>query len=159
IVPTAPETGYGYIQRGVSAAADADTGVYRIARFVEKPSLERAQQFLQSGEYLWNSGMFMFRASRYLEELERFSQPIARASAKAFGSARADLDFVRIDAKTFEQCPSDSIDYAVMEKTSDAVVVPLQAGWSDVGSWSALHAACDTDGHGNVARGDVIAED
>ncbi len=155
IVPNAPETGYGYIQR----AASESNGIYRIARFVEKPSLERAQQFLQSGDYLWNSGMFMFRARRYLEELERFAPQIARMSRGAFDSARADLDFIRIDAKTFENCPSDSIDYSVMEKTSDAVVVPLDAGWSDVGSWSALHDACATDGHGNVARGDVIAED
>jgi mannose-1-phosphate guanylyltransferase/mannose-6-phosphate isomerase len=157
IVPGAPETGYGYIHRG--AAISTDSGVYQIARFVEKPSLERAQQFLQSGDYLWNSGMFMFRASRYLEELERFAPQIARVARHASESAKADLDFVRIDAKTFENCPSDSIDYAVMEKTSDAVVVPLAAGWSDVGSWSALHEACATDGHGNVARGDVIAED
>jgi mannose-1-phosphate guanylyltransferase / mannose-6-phosphate isomerase len=159
IVPSAPETGYGYIQRGDASSGNGNHGVYRIARFVEKPSLERAQQFLKSGDYLWNSGMFMFRASRYLEELERFAPEIARVSRNAFESARSDLDFMRIDAKTFEQCPSDSIDYAVLEKTSDAVVVPLAAGWSDVGSWSALHAACETDGHGNVARGDVIAED
>jgi mannose-1-phosphate guanylyltransferase/mannose-6-phosphate isomerase len=157
IVPDAPETGYGYIQRG--AATAADSGVYKIARFVEKPSLERAQQFLQSGDHLWNSGMFMFRARRYLEELERFAPQIAHATRSAFESAKTDLDFIRVDAKTFESCPGDSIDYAVMEKTSDAVVVPLDAGWSDVGSWSALHEACEPDGHGNVARGDVIAED
>jgi mannose-1-phosphate guanylyltransferase/mannose-6-phosphate isomerase len=133
--------------------------VYRIARFVEKPSLERAQQFLQSGDYLWNSGMFMFRAGRYLQELERFAPQIARFCRSAFESSKSDLDFTRIDAKAFEQCPSDSIDYAVMEKTSEAIVVPLDAGWSDVGSWSALHEACDADAHGNVSRGDVIAED
>ena len=156
IVPNAPETGYGYIQRG---AASADEGVYAIARFVEKPSLERARQFLQSGDYLWNSGMFMFRASRYLQELERFAPLIARVCQNAFDGAKSDLDFMRIDAKVFEQCPSDSIDYAVMEKTSDAVVVPLDAGWSDVGSWSALHEASDADVHGNVSRGDVISED
>jgi mannose-1-phosphate guanylyltransferase/mannose-6-phosphate isomerase len=159
IVPSAPETGYGYIHRGKDCSNEGHDGVYRIGRFVEKPSHERAQQFLQAGDYLWNSGMFMFRASRYLEELERYAPQIARVSRHAFENARADLDFVRIDAKAFEQCPSDSIDYAVMEKTSDAVVVPLDAGWSDVGSWSALHEACETDGHGNVARGDVIAED
>jgi mannose-1-phosphate guanylyltransferase/mannose-6-phosphate isomerase len=157
IVPNAPETGYGYIQRGQPDSVDS--GVYRIARFVEKPSVERAQQFLASGDHLWNSGMFMFRARRYLEEIERFAPQIARICRSAFEAAKADLDFVRVDAKIFETCPSDSIDYAVMEKTSDAVVVPLDAGWSDVGSWSALHDACETDGHGNVARGDVIAED
>jgi len=159
IVPSAPETGYGYIQRGEAGSADGVSGVYRIARFVEKPSLERAKQFLQSGDYLWNSGMFMFRAGRYLQELERFAPQIARFCRSAFESSKSDLDFTRIDAKAFEQCPSDSIDYAVMEKTSEAIVVPLDAGWSDVGSWSALHEACDADAHGNVSRGDVIAED
>jgi len=157
IVPSAPETGYGYIQRGSESAAAA--GLFQIARFVEKPDLERAQQFLQSGDYLWNSGMFMFRAGRYLQELEKFAPQIARVCRAAFENAASDLDFMRIDAKTFENCPSDSIDYAVMEKTSDAVVVPLDAGWSDVGSWSALHDACDADRHGNVSRGDVISED
>ena len=157
IVPSAPETGYGYIQRGESAAGSS--GVYRIARFVEKPSLDRAQQFLQSGDYFWNSGMFMFRAGCYLQELERFAPQMARVCRSAVENAKSDLDFTRIDAKLFEQCPSDSIDYAVMEKTSDAIVVPLDAGWSDVGSWSALHEACDADAHGNVSRGDVIAED
>jgi mannose-1-phosphate guanylyltransferase/mannose-6-phosphate isomerase len=159
IVPGAPETGYGYIQRGEAGSADGSGGVYRISRFVEKPSLERAQQFLQSGDYLWNSGMFMFRAGRYLQELERFAPQMARVCRSAFETAKSDLDFMRIDAKTFELCPSDSIDYAVMEKTSDAIVVPLDAGWSDVGSWSALHDACEADAHGNVSRGDVIAED
>jgi len=157
IVPSAPETGYGYIQRGAETAAGA--GLFQIARFVEKPNLERAQQFLKSGDYLWNSGMFMFRASRYLQELEKFAPQIARVCRAAFENAKSDLDFMRVDAKTFENCPSDSIDYAVMEKTSDAVVVPLAAGWSDVGSWSALHEACDADSHGNVSRGDVISED
>src|SRR6202012_4574499 len=131
----------------------------QIARFVEKPPLERAKEFLKSGDYLWNSGMFMFRASRYLQELERFAPQIAKVCRSAFESAHSDLDFERIDAKIFEQCPSDSIDYAVMEKTSDAVVVPLDAGWSDVGSWSALHDASSSDGFGNVSRGDVISED
>ena len=157
IVPSAPETGYGYIQTGTETAAGA--GLFQIARFVEKPNLERAQQFLKSGAYLWNSGMFMFRASRYLQELEKFAPQIARVCRFAFDNAKSDLDFMRVDAKAFESCPSDSIDYAVMEKTSDAVVVPLAAGWSDVGSWSALHEACDSDNHGNVSRGDVISED
>jgi mannose-1-phosphate guanylyltransferase/mannose-6-phosphate isomerase len=156
IVPNTPETGYGYIQRG---AASGISGVHQIARFVEKPPLERAQEFLKSGDYFWNSGMFMFRASRYLQELERFAPEIAKVCRSAFDSARSDLDFIRVDAKIFAQCPSDSIDYAVMEKTSDAVVVPLDAGWSDVGSWAALHEASDSDAHGNVSRGDVISED
>jgi mannose-1-phosphate guanylyltransferase / mannose-6-phosphate isomerase len=156
IVPSAPETGYGYIQQG---AASGNDGVRRIARFVEKPSLDRAREFLQSGEYLWNSGMFMFQAGRYLREVELFAPQIAKVCRSAFAGARMDLDFVRIDAALFGQCPSDSIDYAVMEKTSDAVVVPLDAGWSDVGSWSALHEASEADSHGNVSRGDVISED
>ena len=154
IVPTAPETGYGYIQRGTAEGA-----VFRIARFVEKPDLERAQQFLAGGEHYWNSGMFLFGARRYLGELERLAPQMARTVAEAFGSAQADLDFTRIDARRFETCPADSIDYAVMEKTRDAVVVPLAAGWSDVGSWAALHEASSADANGNVARGDVIVED
>jgi mannose-1-phosphate guanylyltransferase / mannose-6-phosphate isomerase len=155
VVPLIPETGYGYIQRGAAASA----GAYRIARFVEKPEAERAQQFLTSGEYYWNSGMFMFRAQRYLEELARFAPEIARVCAAAWGAAKADLDFTRVDAKIFEACPADSIDYAVMEKTTDAVVVPLDAGWSDVGSWSALHEATDADACGNVTHGDIVIED
>jgi mannose-1-phosphate guanylyltransferase / mannose-6-phosphate isomerase len=155
VVPLIPETGYGYIQRGAAASA----GAYRIARFVEKPDAQRAQQFLTSGEYYWNSGMFMFRAQRYLEELARFAPEIARVCAAAWGAAKADLDFTRVDAKIFEACPSDSIDYAVMEKTTDAVVVPLDAGWSDVGSWSALHEATDADACGNVMHGDIVIED
>src|ERR1700761_735158 len=157
IVPNTPEVGYGYIQMG--AVAGQLAGIRQIARFVEKPPLERAKEFLKSGDYLWNSGMFMFRASRYLQELERFAPQIAKVCRSAFDNAQTDLDFVRVDAKTFEQCPSDSIDYAVMEKTSDAVVVPLDAGWSDVGSWAALHEASNADRHGNVSRGDVISED
>ena len=154
IVPGTPETGYGYIQRGTSTGA-----VHQIARFVEKPTAERAREFVKSGDHYWNSGMFMFRARRYLQELERFAPQIAKACQAAFLGAKSDLDFTRIDAKTFEQCPADSIDYAVMEKTSEAVVVPLDAGWSDVGSWAALHEASEADGHGNVTHGDVISED
>ncbi len=154
VVPSAPETGYGYIQR-----AEQGGGVHRIARFVEKPDAERAAQFVRSGEYYWNSGMFLFRARRYLQELEKHVPEIAKVCAGAFSSAKSDLDFTRIDPKAFESCPSDSIDYAVMERTEDAVVVPLDAGWSDVGSWAALHGASEADGRGNVARGDVISED
>jgi mannose-1-phosphate guanylyltransferase / mannose-6-phosphate isomerase len=154
IVPTAAETGYGYIQQGAS-----DGALHRIARFIEKPSLERAREFVKSGDYYWNSGMFMFRARRYLEELERFAPQIAHVCANVFQAAKTDLDFTRLDRKAFESCPSDSIDYAVMEKTADAVVVPLAAGWSDVGSWAALHDASQSDSRGNVARGDVIHED
>jgi len=154
IVAHSPQTGYGYIRRGAAIGA-----VHRIEQFVEKPDLERAQAFVDSGEYYWNSGMFMFQARRYLEELERWAPAIAQACRAASEAATADLDFTRIDPKSFAACPSDSIDYAVMEKTGDAVVVPLDAGWSDVGSWSALHEASPADAQGNVARGDVIIED
>ena len=154
IVPSTPETGYGYIQRGNATGA-----VHQITRFVEKPTLERAREFVKSGDYYWNSGMFMFRARRYLQELESLAPEIAKACQAAFLGAKADLDFTRIDAKAFEHCPADSIDYAVMEKTSEAVMVPLDAGWSDVGSWAALHEASDADSHGNVTHGDVISED
>jgi mannose-1-phosphate guanylyltransferase/mannose-6-phosphate isomerase len=154
IVPGSPETGYGYIQRGAAQGA-----VYSIARFVEKPDLARAQQFLKAGDYYWNSGMFLFRAGRYLEELALLAPEMSVACRAAFEQGREDLDFTRLDVDAFEACPSDSIDYAVMEKTRGAVVVPLDAGWSDVGSWSALHAASDADADGNVAHGDVLQED
>jgi mannose-1-phosphate guanylyltransferase/mannose-6-phosphate isomerase len=157
VVPDAPETGYGYIRR--AAVAGASGGVYPIDRFVEKPDLATAQGFLASGEYYWNSGMFLFGARRYLRELETQAPDIAAAVTAAFGAAKGDLDFLRIDAEAFAACRSDSIDYAVMEKTREAVVVPLAAGWSDVGSWSSLHAAVESDADGNVLRGDVIAED
>jgi mannose-1-phosphate guanylyltransferase/mannose-6-phosphate isomerase len=157
VVPEAPETGYGYIRR--AAVAGASGGVYPIDRFVEKPDLATAQGFLASGEYYWNSGMFLFGARRYLRELETQAPDIAEAVTAAFGAAKGDLDFLRIDAEAFAACRSDSIDYAVMEKTREAVVVPLAAGWSDVGSWSSLHAAVESDVDGNVLRGDVIAED
>jgi len=154
IVPTTPETGYGYIRRGVLQG-----GSYRIAEYVEKPELARAQAFLSSGEYYWNGGMFLFRARRYLEELERFAPDIAAACAASFAGAVRDLDFTRIDAAAFRECRSESIDYAVMEKTADAVVVPLQAGWSDVGNWSSLHEVSPHDPHGNSLVGDVLVED
>lgn len=154
VVPDAPETGYGYIQRGAPLA-----GASRIAAFVEKPAKAVAEQYLAAGNYLWNSGMFVFRAARYLEELRRHAPDIAASAEVAYRDAKRDLDFTRIDAKAFEACRSDSIDYAVMEKTADAVVVSLDAGWSDVGSWSSLYQAIDRDASGNVSKGDVIAED
>jgi mannose-1-phosphate guanylyltransferase/mannose-6-phosphate isomerase len=154
VVPHAPETGFGYIQRGPPAG-----GGWRIAQFTEKPVRERAQEFLASGEYFWNSGMFVFAARRFLAELERHAPDIAAACPRAFRAACADLDFTRIDAEAFAACRSESVDYAVMEKTSDAVVVALEAGWSDVGSWDSLHGANEPDGEGNVIRGDVVAED
>ena len=154
IVPGAPETGYGYIRRGAPLGS-----AYAIAQFVEKPDLARAQQFVDSGEYYWNSGMFLFKASRYLEELTAHAPDIAEAARAAGLAAEPDLDFVRINKAAFELCRSESIDYAVMEKTADAVVVPLDAGWSDVGSWDALHQASSADADGNVFMGDIVAED
>jgi mannose-1-phosphate guanylyltransferase/mannose-6-phosphate isomerase len=154
IVPTAAEVGYGYIRRGGLSG-----GSYRIAEFVEKPELARAQDFAASGEYYWNSGMFLFRARRYLEELEKFAPDIASVCRNSFAGAIRDLDFTRIDAAAFRDCRSESIDYAVMEKTADAVMVPLDAGWSDVGNWTSLHAACEQDAQGNALFGDVMVED
>jgi mannose-1-phosphate guanylyltransferase/mannose-6-phosphate isomerase len=161
IVPTAPETGYGYIKKAPSdgKAAAQGAAVHPIAQFVEKPTAERAQQFLADGNYFWNSGMFLFKASSYLKELQRFAPDIAAAAQAALTAAQPDLDFVRVDKAAFEACRSDSIDYAVMEKTADAVVVPLDAGWSDVGSWSSLQDALPGDANGNVTRGDVLHED
>lgn len=125
-------------------------------RFVEKPSLDIAEEYLASGEYFWNSGMFMFRASRYLDELERHQPSILAACRQALAAGTQDMHFVRVDAATFAACPEDSVDYAVMEKTNDAVMVPLDAGWSDVGSWSALWEASNKDAEGNVFKGDVL---
>ncbi|MEA9563704.1 MULTISPECIES: mannose-1-phosphate guanylyltransferase/mannose-6-phosphate isomerase [unclassified Xanthomonas] len=153
IKPTAPETGYGYIKAG------AGTGVTAVERFVEKPDLATAQSYLASGEYYWNSGMFLFRASRYLEELRKFHPAIADACQKAWENGKRDADFTRLDKDAFAASPSDSIDYAVMEKTADAVVVPLDAGWNDVGSWSSLLDVSEQDAHGNAHHGDVIQMD
>jgi len=154
IVARAPETGYGYIRRG--AGTDA---VRPVAEFVEKPDLERAQHFIASGDYFWNSGMFLFGARRYLDELAQYAPDIAETCARASATARRDTDFTRVDAEIFSTCRSDSIDYAVMEKTRDAVMVPLDADWNDVGSWTALHDILPADAQGNVTRGDVLLED
>ncbi len=153
-VARTPETGYGYIRRGEGPGA-----VRPVARFVEKPDLERARQFVASGDYFWNSGMFLFGARRYLDELAQFAPDIADVCSRASGHAERDKDFTRVDAQVFATCRSDSVDYAVMEKTRDAVMVPLDAGWNDVGSWAALHEVLPADENGNVARGDVLLED
>jgi mannose-1-phosphate guanylyltransferase/mannose-6-phosphate isomerase len=155
IVPTAPETGYGYIHRGAATATD---GSFRVDRFVEKPDLATAQGFLADGNYFWNSGMFLFRAERYLGELKEFQPAIASAVDTAMKDSYRDLDFCRLDEKAFAACPSDSIDYAVMEHTQHAVVVPADIGWSDVGSWSALWEVQKGDADGNVLRGDVYVD-
>jgi mannose-1-phosphate guanylyltransferase / mannose-6-phosphate isomerase len=158
VVAYAPETGYGYIRRR-SLPADGARQAYPVAEFVEKPSLERAREFVASGNYYWNSGMFVFRAARFLKELRHFAPDILAAATAAMERATLDLDFVRIDKAAFEAARSESIDYAVMEKTRDAIVVPLDAGWSDVGSWSSLCDALPADEHGNVLHGDVLVHD
>jgi mannose-1-phosphate guanylyltransferase/mannose-6-phosphate isomerase len=154
IVAHAPETGYGYIRRGEGTGP-----AYPVAQFIEKPPLDLAGQFVASGDYYWNSGMFVFTAERYLAELAAFAPDILEASRAAFRAAKTDLDFVRIDKAEFEKCRSESIDYAVMEKTRDALVLPLDAGWSDVGSWSSLFDALPADEEGNVLQGDVLIHD
>ena len=156
IVPQAPETGYGYIRRG--AGLPACDGCYRVERFVEKPDLATAEAFVADGGYYWNSGMFMFAAERYLDELVKFAPDIAAAAEKSVATGYRDLDFCRLDEAAFSECPSDSIDYAVMEHTADAVVVPADIGWSDVGSWSALWEVQEHDENGNARRGDVYLD-
>jgi len=155
IVPHQPHTGYGYIKRGKTA----HNGGYDVEKFVEKPDQDTAIKFLKSGDYLWNSGMFMFRASRYLEELEKFQPEVLRHAKLAYEAAAADFDFIRLDAEKFAECPGISIDYAVMEHTAQAQVVPLDAGWSDIGSWASLWQVCEKDSEGNSLTGDIIAED
>jgi mannose-1-phosphate guanylyltransferase/mannose-6-phosphate isomerase len=156
IVPTGPETGYGYIRRGTACASASDC--YKVERFVEKPEREIAEGFVRDGGYYWNSGMFLFRAERYLAELEQFRPEIATASEAAVRLGYRDLDFCRLHEASFQGSPSDSIDYAVMERTADAVVVPADIGWSDVGSWSALWEVQQGDADGNVQRGDVYLD-
>ncbi|MGB9991157.1 mannose-1-phosphate guanylyltransferase/mannose-6-phosphate isomerase [Pseudoduganella rhizocola] len=155
IVPAGPETGYGYIKSGEALAGE---GAFKVDRFVEKPDRETAQGFVAAGNYFWNSGMFLFRADSYLKELQQFQPAMAAASAEAVEKGYGDLDFCRLEEAAFTACPSDSIDYAVMEHTRHAVVVPASIGWSDVGSWSALWEVQDGDGNGNVSRGDVYLD-
>ncbi|WP_237067933.1 mannose-1-phosphate guanylyltransferase/mannose-6-phosphate isomerase [Microbulbifer guangxiensis] len=158
ILPTAPETGYGYIRRGSEIHAQ-EHAAFRVDKFVEKPDTTTAEKYQQSGEYLWNSGMFLFRASRYVEELGKHRPDILSACERAMAKASQDADFIRPGKSAFLESPEDSIDYAVMEKTHDAVVVPLDCGWSDVGSWSALWEISDKDELGNTTDGDVILYD
>ena len=153
IVPSAPETGYGYIK------ARPGDGVRTVECFVEKPDQATADAYVASGEYFWNSGMFAFRASRFLEELGKSQPTMIEHARDALVKGKRDADFLRLDREAFAACPSDSIDYAVMEKTSAAKILPINVGWNDVGSWSALWAVVEQDGAGNAHRGDVIAED
>lgn len=152
IVPTGPETGYGYIERGDSLGDRA----FAVSRFVEKPDAETAQAYIDAGNYDWNSGMFVFKANAYLAELTNCATEMAAATKRAFDNRGGDLDFMRINADDFAACPSDSIDYAVMEKTNSAVVIPLDAGWNDVGAWNSLWEVSEQDDSANVCRGDVI---
>ena len=148
IVPTQPETGYGYIK------AESHGG--KVEQFVEKPDFETAKEYIASGRYYWNSGMFLFSARRYIEELQAFQPEIYKACKAATEHSQVDMDFVRLNKEQFTACPDDSIDYAIMEKTADAVMVPLDAGWSDVGSWSALWELGEKDDQGNAITGDVF---
>ena len=155
IVPTRAETGYGYIEAGDTV----DGGPARaVRRFIEKPDAGSAREYVDTGRFYWNSGMFVMRASRYLDELRRHAPAIVEACEAALADAEADLDFIRLGQAAFERCPADSIDYAVMEQTEAAVTLPLDAGWSDLGSWATLMEAGDRDAEGNVLLGDVIAE-
>ncbi|EFJ2251966.1 mannose-1-phosphate guanylyltransferase/mannose-6-phosphate isomerase [Escherichia coli] len=155
IVPTGPETGYGYIHRGQEETLDEQIA-YQVSRFVEKPNKETAESYIASGEYYWNSGMFMFRAKKYLEELEKFRPDILDACKAAIQGCKESDEFIKVDRDLFIACPDESVDYAVMEKTTDAVVVGFDADWSDVGSWSALWEVSPKDDKGNVLTGDTF---
>jgi mannose-1-phosphate guanylyltransferase len=158
IVARTPETGYGYIRRAADAVSPV-APIFPIEQFVEKPDMKRAQEFITSGDYFWNSGMFLFGAQRFLDELKLHAPDIAATCERASATAVREKDFTRVDEATFAACRSDSVDYAVMEKTRHAVMTPLDAGWNDVGSWAALHDVMPADEQGNVVRGDVLLED
>jgi mannose-1-phosphate guanylyltransferase/mannose-6-phosphate isomerase len=155
IVPDSPHTGYGYIQRGEALAG---TTARQVARFVEKPDAATAQRFLASGDYFWNSGMFLFSARQFVEELEQYRPDMLAACRRALEAGEHDLDFCRLDKAAFADCPSDSIDYAVMERTLNAAVVPAEIGWNDIGAWSALWDVGRKDADDNVVRGDVYLD-
>ena len=157
ILPDRPETGYGYIKGG-SALSGLD-GCFNVAEFVEKPGLKEAESYVRAGTYYWNSGIFLFPAKAYLEEVREWAPDILSCCERALDGKKSDLDFVRLDADAFAEAPSVSIDYAVMERTERAVVVPVSMGWSDVGSWSSLSDVLDRDADGNVLSGDVISRD
>lgn len=161
IVPTFPATGYGYVKAGekVVSTGPITAEVYNLEKFVEKPCLEKAQEYLASGQYAWNSGMFVFKASVFLDELKIYNPEMAELSIASFEKATVDTDFIRLDKETFGKIKGDSIDYAVMEKTTKGKVVKLNAGWDDVGSWSALYDISKKDENQNVIKGDVIALD
>ena len=155
ITPSGPETGYGYIRAEGKEAGK----VQRIVEFVEKPALTLAEQYIASGDYFWNSGMFLFRASRYLEELERFQPAVIAACREAVAKAKTDLDFIRLDHDAYAASPDIAVDYAVMERTADAATVALDAGWNDIGSWAAVFDIAKKDADNNSAHGDVLLQD
>jgi len=155
IVPTDANTGYGYIK----LSEENNNGAYKVGEFVEKPDLKTAQTYLEQGNYLWNSGMFMFKADVLINELTTHSSDIVNSVNNAINNATQDLDFIRLDKQAFESSPSDSIDYALMEKSDNVVVVPLNAQWNDIGTWSALYDIGNKDANGNVTKGDVIIQD
>jgi mannose-1-phosphate guanylyltransferase/mannose-1-phosphate guanylyltransferase/mannose-6-phosphate isomerase len=157
IVPRGPETGYGYIQRG--AELENLEGAFAVARFVEKPDAATAQGYVEAGDYFWNSGMFLFDARLYLDELEQYAPRILEMSRAAYERSYTDLDFWRLGEEAFKATPSQSVDYAVMEQTNRAAVVPADMGWNDVGSWPALWEVLDKDAHQNATRGEVILRD
>jgi mannose-1-phosphate guanylyltransferase/mannose-6-phosphate isomerase len=160
IVPQAPETGYGYIKMGPPLpSAGGDGSALTIEAFVEKPDLETARRYVASKSYCWNSGMFMFKASQVIEELETFAPGIVAACRRAIDDGRSDLDFFRLNKAALRDCPSDSIDYAVMEKTRNGAMIPMAAGWNDLGSWEALWQVGGKDAMDNVVKGDVVLHD
>ncbi|MBS0916722.1 mannose-1-phosphate guanylyltransferase/mannose-6-phosphate isomerase [Providencia rettgeri] len=155
IKPTSPETGYGYIKAYASSSKNLSDNLL-VQQFVEKPDLETAKLYLASGDYYWNSGMFMFKPSLYLSELNLYNPDILNSCKLAFDNSKVDMDFIRVTKEFFEKCPNDSIDYAVMEKTNHIKMVPMDAGWSDIGSWSALWEVSEKDKNNNVLKGDII---
>lgn len=159
VIPQYAETGYGYIERDVSASADiegTETGFFNVKRFVEKPDLETAKSYVATGDFFWNSGMFMFKASVYLEELNKYRPDIYESCKKIMLTSYRDLDFIRLEEEHFKDCPAESIDFAVMEKTDRCIVLPVDIGWSDVGSWQSLWDISDKTPSGDVCQGDVL---
>ncbi len=155
VVPTEANTGYGYIK----SSKENNNGSYKVEEFVEKPDLKTAKFYLEEGCYLWNSGMFMFKARAFVDELTMYAPNIVSSVNNAINNAEQDLDFIRLEKQAFESSSSDSIDYALMEKSNNVVVVPLDAQWNDIGTWQALYGICKKDSQGNVIKGDVITED
>jgi mannose-1-phosphate guanylyltransferase/mannose-6-phosphate isomerase len=157
VTPERAETGYGYIERG--KALPGSEGAFKVARFVEKPDAATAERYVASGEFFWNSGIFLFPAALYVSELEQLRPDMLESCRRALSGARCDDDFVRLDKAAFAECPADSVDYAVMERTARAAVVPVRMGWSDLGSWVALWDAAQKDADCNALVGNVVAED